>query len=115
MQLSRRKTKIIPNLPDHIAKEKVYWTKKERGWVVLMAAIVLFMAILVVFQSNETAMINHRNQQAQEKIQKINENNNLLQHENQQKTNKSRLDQIAQENGMEQYTDHTVNIAPVKK
>jgi cell division protein FtsL len=112
MQLFRPKQSMLtPDLPEHIAKAKVPWTKRERLMVLFTAGFILVLALGVVAQSNQKALSDYRNSQIQDKISQIKQDNDSIAYENRQVTNRDNLDKIARDNDMSQNND-IVTIRP---
>ncbi|MDI6667158.1 cell division protein FtsL [Leuconostoc falkenbergense] len=86
------------------------WTKKERGLVIFVAAVVLSLMVGAVFTSMQITKATNSTTAIETKISNTKQNNDDLQTKIQDVTSKSNLDKVAKKYGMTLSDDSVRNI-----
>ncbi|MCT4410445.1 cell division protein FtsL [Leuconostoc pseudomesenteroides] len=86
------------------------WTKKERGLVIFVAAVVLSLMVGAVFTSMQITKATNSTTAIETKISNTKQNNDDLQNKIQDVTSKSNLDKVAKKYGMTLSDDSVRNI-----
>ncbi|GAP02741.1 cell division protein FtsL [Fructobacillus pseudoficulneus] len=86
------------------------WTKRERGLVIFMSAVVMLLMLGTVATTVSMQRIDAQNQQISQKITQVKEDNDSYRGEIQAKTNRDNLEKVAKSANMEQSTDNVRNV-----